>query len=148
MGKERSIKLLPEAINFLKQLPERPDIYGQVGIGKNAYWKKANFVFTIQKKIMIEGSIQDKFVGVRVFRTGWNNLRCKAGLPNLQVKDLRTFFNWLLGTKSDLSNKELGRYIGNTERVNLDHYTPYSLESSNEKLSRFGLSQWIPGLTQ
>ena len=77
-----------------------------------------------------------------------NNLRCKAGLPDLQVKDLRTFFNWLLGTKSDLSNKELGRYIGNTERVNLDHYTPYSLESSNEKLSRFGLSQWIPGLTQ
>ena len=147
-GKERSIKLLPEAINFLKQLSERPEVYGQVGIGKNAYWKKANFVFTIQKKIMIEGSIQDKFVGVRDFRTAWNNLRCKAGLPDLQVKDLRTFFNWLLGTKSDLSNKELGCYIGNTERVNLDHYTPYSLESSNEKLSRFGLSQWIPGLTQ
>ena len=58
------------------------------------------------------------------------------------------FFIWLLGTKSDLSNKELGCYIGNTERVNLDHYTPYSLESSNEKLKRFGLSQWIPGLTQ
>ena len=147
-GKERSIKLLPEAINFLKQLSERPEVYGQVGIGKNAYWKKANFVFTIQKKIMIEGSIQDKFVGVRDFRTAWNNLRCKAGLPDLQVKDLRTFFNWLLGTKSDLSNKELGCYIGNTERVNLDHYTPYSLESSNEKLKRFGLSQWIPGLTQ
>ena len=61
---------------------------------------------------------------------------------------LRTFFNWLLGTKSDLSNKELGCYIGNTERVNLDHYTHYSLESSNEKLKGFGLSQWIPGLTQ
>tara|TARA_A100001015_G_scaffold220935_1_gene248631 strand:+ start:6329 stop:6610 length:282 start_codon:yes stop_codon:yes gene_type:complete len=28
-----------------------------------------------------------------------SELRCKAGLPNLQVKDLRTFFNWLLGTK-------------------------------------------------
>ena len=147
-GKERSIKLLPEAINFLKQLSERPEVYGQVGIGENAYWKKANFVFTIQKKIMIEGSIQDKFVGVRDFRTAWYNLRCKAGLPDLQVKDLRTFFNWLLGTKSDLSNKELGCYIGNTERVNLDHYTPYSLESSNEKLKRFGLSLWIPGLTE
>ena len=97
---------------------------------------------------MIEGRIQEKFVGVRDFRTAWNNLRCKAGLPDLQVKDLRTFFNWLLGTKSDLSNKELGCYIGNTERVNLDHYTPYSLESSNEKLKRFGLSQWIRGLTQ
>ena len=80
---------------------------------------------------------REKYVGVRDFRTAWNNLRCIAGLPNLQVKDLRTFFNWLLGTKSDLSNKELGRYIGNTERVNLDHYTLYSLESSNEKLSRF-----------
>ena len=68
-----------------------------------------------------------------------------------QIFRLKTLEHFLIGyweQKSDLSNKELGRYIGNTERVNLDHYTPYSLESSNEKLSRFGLSQWIPGLTQ
>ena len=147
-GKERYIKLLPDAIDFLKQLPKRPDVYGQVGIGKNVYWKKANFVFTIQKKIMIEGSIQEKYVGVRDFRTAWNNLRCQAGLPDLQVKDLRTFFNWLLGTKYGLSNKELGNYIGNSEKVNQIHYTPYSIESSNEKLNRFRLSQWIPSLTQ
>ena len=147
-GKERCIKLLPEAISFLKNLPKKPEVYGQVGIGKNAYWKRANFVFTIQKKIMIEGRLQEKFVGVRDFRTAWNSLRQKAGLPDLQVKDLRTFFNWLLGTKSDLSNKELGCYIGNSERVNLEHYTPVNLESSSEKLGRLSLSQWIPGLTQ
>ena len=97
---------------------------------------------------MIEGRLQEKFVGVRDFRTAWNSLRQKADLPDLQVKDLRTFFNWLLGTKSDLSNKELGCYIGNSERVNLEHYTPVNLESSSEKLGRLSLSQWIPGLTQ
>ena len=132
----------------MKNLPKKPEVYGQVGIGENAYWIKANFVFTIRKKIIIDGRLQEKNVGVRDFRTAWYNLRLKAGLPDLQVKDLRTFFNWLLGTKSDLSNKELGYYIGNTERVNLEHYTPYSLESSNEKLNRIVLSEWIPGLNQ
>ena len=98
------IKLLPEAINFLKQLSKRPDVYGQVGIGKNAYWKKQT-LYSRFRKNHDRRSIQEKYVGVRDFRTAWNNLRCKAGLPDLQVKDLRTFLIGYLGPKSDLSNR-------------------------------------------
>ncbi len=48
----------------------------------------------------------------------WKNLKSSAGVTNMQVKDLRTFFNWVLINKYYFSHKDAGAYIGNSEEVN------------------------------
>ena len=54
------------------------------------------------------------------------------------MKDLRTFFNWMLISQYGLSHKEAGAYLGNSEAVNYTHYTPVSLETLGAKLRGIG----------
>ena len=64
----------------------------------------------------------------------WGNLLKKADVENIQIRDLRTFFNWMLISQYGLSHKEAGAYLGNSEAVNIHHYTPVSLETIGAKL--------------
>ena len=57
---------------------------------------------------------------------------------HIQIKDLRTYFNWVLVSQLGLSNKEAGSYLGNSEAVNNQLYTPVNLEAMSAKLRSKG----------
>ena len=44
-----------------------------------------------------------------------------AQVENLQLRDLRTYFNHILKTNYNFTSKEAGAYIGNNEVVNELH---------------------------
>ena len=64
-----------------------------------------------------------------------------AGVSGVQIKDLRTHFNFTLKSKYGFSSKEAGLYIGNTEKVNDMHYTPVSMNHIVDKMSQLPLEQ-------
>ena len=99
-------------------------------------WYKADFVFTIEGIITLEGEKKNAFIRVSDLRRSWDNLLFKAGVEGFQRKDLRTYFNWLLVSKYGLSHKEAGSYIGNSELVNSTHYTPVSMETVRLKIKQ------------
>ena len=52
--------------------------------------------------------------------------------------------NILLVSQLGLSNKEAGSYLGNSEAVNNQHYTPVNLEAINVKLRSKGPEMILP----
>ena len=132
--KKRTIELLPEAIRCLKRITRREESYGSVRVRGETQWYKADFVFTIEGIITLEGEKKNAFIRVSDLRRSWDNLLFKAGVEGFQRKDLRTYFNWLLVSKYGLSHKEAGSYIGNSELVNSTHYTPVSMETVRLKI--------------
>ena len=72
----------------------------------------------------------------------------EADIRPIQIKDLRTFFNWLLVSQYGLSNKEAGAYLGNSEAVNQEHYTPVSLKAVRSKLRTSGDCGILPQLAE
>jgi len=52
---------------------------------------------------------------------GWESLKKLAQVENLQLRDLRTYFNHILKTNYNFTSKEAGAYIGNNEVVNELH---------------------------
>ena len=105
-----------------------------MNLGNNAVWRKANFVFTIRKKVEIDGLVSHKDLRINSTKRAWFKLLNQAGVLPFQIKDLRTYFNWVLVSQLGLSNKEAGSYLGNTEAVNNKHYTPVNLEAMSAKL--------------
>ena len=71
----------------------------------------------------------------------WRNLKEKAGVTNLQFKDLRTYFNHILVSRYGLSNKEAGFYVGNTEEVNRLHYDPVIQSAIAQKMEQLSLKE-------
>ena len=75
--------------------------------------------------------------------TSWNTLKRQAGVEDLQLKDLRTYFNHILKTKYIFTSKEAGSYIGNSEVVNDRHYTPISDSVILAKMQQIPLNNII-----
>lgn len=126
--KARDVYLLPEALEILKHLPRYDDVYGKVRkknqagevIGHDLY--PANFIFPKREVLRNSGDII--YTRVDSINDSWRVLKKQAGVFDIQIKDIRTFFNWMLTHEYGLSSKDAGLYIGNSEQVNHDHYTP------------------------
>ncbi len=78
---------------------------------------------------------QEKFYSRLDFiDTSWEALLGKAGVEDLQMKDLRTFLNNAISSKFGFNSKESGAYIGNSEEVNKKHYTFAVISAIQEKM--------------
>ncbi len=142
--KPRTLELLPQALNVLKSLSEKEETYGLMNLGDKAVWRKANFVFTIRKKVEIDGLVSHRDLRINSTKRAWLNLLNQAGVLPFQIRDLRTYFNWVLVSQLGLSNKEAGTYLGNSEAVNNQHYTPVSLGAISAKLRFNGPEMILP----
>ena len=98
--------------------------------------------------IVIDGVTEERCVRITetTIQRAWARFGKKAGFPDLQIKDLRTFFNWALNSHYHLSNKEAGSYLGNSEQVNYEHYTPVDLKSMSSKLKNEDMGELLPQL--
>ena len=142
--KPRTLELLPQALNVLKSLSEKEETYGLMNLGDKAVWRKANFVFTIRKKVEIDGLVSHIDLRINSTKRAWLNLLNQAGVLPFQIRDLRTYFNWVLVSQLGLSNKEAGTYLGNSEAVNNQHYSPVSLGAISAKLRSNGPEMILP----
>ena len=142
--KPRTLELLPQALNVLKSLSEKEETYGLMNLGDKAVWRKANFVFTIRKKVEIDGLVSHRDLRINSTKRAWFKLLNQAGVLPFQIKDLRTYFNWVLVSQLGLSSKEAGSYLGNSEAVNSQHYTPINLEAMSAKLRSKGPEMILP----
>ena len=76
----------------------------------------------------------------------WKSLKKLAQVENLQLKDLRTYFNHVLKTNYNFTSKEAGAYIGNNEVVNELHYSPYHEPTIRDKMCKLPLKEAMGGL--
>ena len=136
--KPRVIELIPEAKRVLQNLPRHQETWGSFRQDNELHWKKADFVFTVNKKVKDKGMAEVRNVRISSVKRAWGNLLNEARVEPIQMKDLRTFFNWMLISQYGLSHKEAGAYLGNSEAVNYTHYTPVSLETLGAKLRGIG----------
>ena len=74
-------------------------------------------------------------VRISSVKKAWGNLLKKADVEHIQIRNLRTFFNCMLISQYGLSHMEAGAFLGNSEAVNYNRYTPVSLETIGAKLS-------------
>ena len=85
-------------------------------------------------KIEIGGIKEERQIRIGSVKRAWGNLLEEARIPKIQIKDLRTFFNWVLISHFGLSHKEAGSYLRISEHVNYEHYSPVSLSQLSSKL--------------
>ena len=85
-------------------------------------------------------------VRISSVKRAWGNLLKEADVEPIQLRDLRTFFNWMLVSQYSLSHKEAGAYLGNSEAVNYNNYTPVRLETIGAKLRGLGGRKMISQL--
>ncbi|NQU63254.1 MAG: site-specific integrase [SAR324 cluster bacterium] len=108
-GKGRTIFLIPEAIELLRSIP----IHESIGIipimnddievvGKEMV--EAQFVFP-KKKRVDNGSRLVYSRNDNIYNS-WATLKRNAGIENLQLKDLRTYFNHFLKSECGFTSKE------------------------------------------
>ena len=169
--KERAVKLFPEALAVLDELPR----VKSTGVVKDDFGNEmeisANFVFA-KKTVKIEkdcrmkrkkgyfncarcsehsdiykcSSRQINFSRCDSIKKAWGTIKEKAGIEDLYLHDLRRFFNRvILQEKLGFSPEESGRYIGNTEEVNRDHYSPISIDVFERKINKNNFSELIGG---
>ncbi len=151
--KERTIKLFPEALEVLRHQPRYPIVYGSVPIrdesgkrvGEN--WHPANFVFPKQEVWLEKGVRKTRYSRIDNPKRAWDTLKSKAGVSNLQMKDLRTFFNCVLKDHYHFTSKEAGSYIGNSEAVNEMHYSPVNDLSILHKMQSVPLNCILEGIS-
>ena len=136
--KPRVIELIPEARLVLDNLPRHEETWGSYRDGNNVLWKRANFVFSVKRQVRDKGVTETRNVRISSVKRAWGNLLKEANVEHIQLRDLRTFFNWMLVSQYGLSHKEAGAYLGNSEAVNYNHYTPVSLETIGAKLRGLG----------
>ena len=136
--KPRVIELIPEARLVLDNLPRYEETWGSYRDGNNVLWKRANFVFSVKRLVRDKGVTETRNVRISSVKRAWGNLLKEADVEPIQLRDLRTFFNWMLVSQYGLSHKEAGAYLGNSEAVNYNHYTPVSLETIGAKLRGLG----------
>ena len=102
----------------------------------------ANFIFPKCEIRSENGIRKERYTRVDNISRAWITLKRKAGIENLQLKDLRTYFNSvvLIGAYG-FTNKEAGAYIGNSEAVNKQHYDAVSDGMIEIKMKSKSLSQ-------
>ena len=148
--KWRQVLLFDDAVELLEYLPRQEKVYGTVPvrdenkeiIGHKIY--PANFVFP--KKVVDGKSGKVGYCRVNCIRNGWEALKKLARVENLQLRDLRTYFNHILKTNYNFKSKEAGVYIGNNEVVKELHYSPYHEPTIIEKMQRLPLKEaqgWV-----
>jgi integrase len=148
-GKLRQVPLFDEAIELLECLPRQQEVYGTVPVrdGNKEIIRydfyPANFVFPI--KVVDGKSGKVGYCRVNCIGNGWESLKKRARVENLQLKDLRTYFNHILKTNYNFTSKEAGAYIGNNEVVNELHYSPYHEPTIRGKMQKFPLKEALAG---
>ena len=148
-GKLRQVPLFDEAIELLECLPRQQEVYGTVPVrdGNKEIIRydfyPANFVFPI--KVVDGKSGKVGYCRVNCIGNGWESLKKRARVENLQLKDLRTYFNHILKTNYNFTSKEAGAYIGNNEVVNERHYSPYHEPTIRGKMQKFPLKEALAG---
>ncbi len=147
--KERDVFLMPEALELVRSLPRFNKVFGKIPVrdekGKiiDHQFKPASFLFPKREIWKEKGKRSTCFTRVDDIDRSWYGLREKAGVYNLQLKDLRTYFNWILVNHYHLSHKEAGSYIGNSEVINHRHYSPVVETILREKIEQQSLSKII-----
>ncbi len=149
--KKRDVILFQEALDILKSLP-RVKSNGKVSVrdekGKIIETKTypANFVFPKKEtKKLPDGSKEIAYTRLDSIKRSWASLKQRADVHDLQVKDLRTYFNHTLKSKFGFSSKEAGIYIGNSEEVNNLHYTPVSFSQIRAKMGLLFFNDGLEG---
>ncbi len=145
--KERTVVLFREVIDLLGSMPMVESV-GTVLVRDrerrivDRRIHPAGFVFP--KKDIVrrkDGSTTILYSRVDSIKTAWKSLVARAGVSNLQIKDLRTYFNHKLKSRYGFSSKEAGVYIGNSQEVNDLHYTPVCQEQIRNKMGLFSLEE-------
>jgi hypothetical protein len=147
--KSRPVPLFDDAIELLESLPRRGEVYGTVPdrdesskiVGHKNY--PANFVFP--KKVVDGKSDKIGYCWVDRINDGWEALKKRTKVENLQLKDFRTYFNHVLKTNNNFTSKEAGAYIGNNEVVNELHYSPYHEPTIRDKMLKLHLKEAMGG---
>ena len=118
---------------------------GSVKINGDLIYQRTDFVFTVKHKVKVDGVYEWRQTRIGNERSSWKKLLEQAGIPDLQIKDLRKFLNSVLVNDCGLSHKEAGLHIGNTNMVNYNHYTQVDFESIKTKLekSQYLLPQFL-----
>ena len=148
-GKLRQVPLFDEAIELLERLPRQQEVYDTVPVRDENKeiirydFYPANFVFPI--KVVDGKSGKVGYCRVNCIGNGWESLKKRARVENLQLKDLRTYFNHILKTNYNFTSKEAGAYIGNNEVVNELHYSPYHEPTIRGKMQKFPLKEALAG---
>ena len=135
-NKERDVYLLPEAVDLLNNFSRHEKTWGSVKINGDLIYQRADFVFTVTRKVKVDGVYEWRQTRIGNERSSWKKLLEQAGIPDLQIKDLRKFLNSVLVNDCGLSHKEAGLHIGNTNMVNYNHYTQVDFESIKTKLEK------------
>ena len=135
-NKERDVYLLPEAVDLVNKLSRQEETWGSVKINGKLTFKRADFVFTVKRRVKIDGVSEWRQTRIGNERSSWKKLLEEAGIPDLQIKDLRRFLNSVLVNDCGLSHKEAGVQIGNSNLVNYNHYTQVDLEAIKTKLEK------------
>lgn len=148
-NKTRVVSLLPEAIHILSLMPRIETIGHELIRDENGKVVErkphpANFVFP---KKVVEKKDRDipmvRYERLDCIKHSWSTLKKAAGVTDLQIKDLRTYFNYTLKSRFGFTAKEAGEYIGNSAEINEIHYTPALLANMQAKLGTLELSKVI-----
>ena len=141
--KERVVLLFPQTLAILNSMPI-VNSFGSVPVRNEQRviverkMVPAQFVFPKKEvKILGEGSKHVTYTRTDSIKRSWQSLKERAGVTDLQLKDLRTYFNHKLKSMYGFSSKEAGWYIGNSKEVNDLHYSPVSLEIIQAKMNQF-----------
>lgn len=146
--KERDVILFREAVDLLRSMPIVKST-GTVNIrdeNRKIVDRKtypADFVFPKKEVVRNGKDVTVFYTRVDSIKKSWGTLKDNAKVTDLQIKDLRTYFNHLLKSKYGFSTKEAGAYIGNSQEINDKHYTPVSLDAIQQKISSLNLSEVI-----
>ena len=147
--KEREVRLFPQAIDVLKAQPQPPEVFGHVLVrddSRKLLRKErvpARFVFPKSETRLENGIRREHYTRIDNLSRAWIALKANAGIQkNLQLKDLRTYFNTvvLIGA-CRFTNKEAGAYIGNSVVINMRHYEAVSHQVIEHKIKSISLSQ-------
>ena len=144
--KPRVIPLDDRALEVLESLPRYEKTWGSVRDEGKTVYRRGNFIFTSRKKVEIDGVKAFRQLRIVNQKRAWENLLKEAGVQDMQIKDIRSYFNSVLINDLQFSHKQAGAYVGNSELVNHAHYTTVSLDEMIPKL-KAGKDVWIqPGM--
>jgi integrase len=145
--KSRDVILFQEALNVLGSMPKLKT-FGKIskrdekGKVVDSTFYPSNFVFPKKEtKKLPDGSIKIMYTRLDSIKKSWGSLKERAEVHDLQVKDMRTYFNHTLKSKFGFSSKEAGVYIGNSEEVNNLHYTPVSFSQIRTKMGLLNFNE-------
>ena len=86
--KPRVIQLILESKQVLHNLPGYSETWGSYKDGNNVFWKKADFVFTVKRKVIDNGMTETRNVRISSVKRAWGNLLKEADVEPIQLRDL------------------------------------------------------------